>query len=215
MTNRCVRNWRPGSMGTSGDDNGILVLFRLRAPSPQVRRQECRRGTALSGLPGQDRQWPSGGLPRLGEPARPHLAGYPLVLARGMVRCPSAPGRSRCAPGGRFPDQVRVLALELVCHLREHLRHNGVTFDEGYGRNPAFLSGLEERGERYIGEVPKTPVVGCSDPLVQTPVAAGGAGPPRFAKHAGGRGTTAANGRGACRRLAGIGLEASANPHRF
>jgi SRSO17 transposase len=39
--------------------------------------------------------------------------------------------------------------------VREQLRHSWVTFDEAYGRNAAFLSGLEELGEQYLGEVPK------------------------------------------------------------
>jgi SRSO17 transposase len=47
------------------------------------------------------------------------------------------------------------LGLELVRLLRYQLRHRWVTFDETYGRNPDFLSGLEELDERYIGEVPK------------------------------------------------------------
>jgi SRSO17 transposase len=47
------------------------------------------------------------------------------------------------------------LALELLRQHRDHLRHSWITFDEGYGRNCGFLSGLEELGERYIGEVPK------------------------------------------------------------
>lgn len=48
------------------------------------------------------------------------------------------------------------LALELIRHVGPRIRHGWVTFDEGYGKDPEFLSGLEEMGERYIGEVPKT-----------------------------------------------------------
>ena len=47
------------------------------------------------------------------------------------------------------------LALELVRHRRGQVRHAWITFDEAYGRNADFLSGLEELGERYLGEVPK------------------------------------------------------------
>jgi len=36
------------------------------------------------------------------------------------------------------------------------VRHGWVTFDEAYGKDPAFLAGLEESEERYIGEVPKS-----------------------------------------------------------
>jgi SRSO17 transposase len=47
------------------------------------------------------------------------------------------------------------LALELVRNVGPQVRHGWVTFDEGYGKDPGFLSGLEELEERYIGEVPK------------------------------------------------------------
>ena len=48
------------------------------------------------------------------------------------------------------------LALELIRTVGPKIRHGWVTFDEGYGKDPEFLSGLEELGERSIGEVPKT-----------------------------------------------------------
>jgi SRSO17 transposase len=48
------------------------------------------------------------------------------------------------------------LALELIRNAGPKIRHGWVTFDEGYGKDPGFLSGLEELEERYIGEVPKS-----------------------------------------------------------
>jgi len=48
------------------------------------------------------------------------------------------------------------LALELIRQVGPKVRHGWVTFDEGYGKDPGFLSGLEELDERYIGEVPKS-----------------------------------------------------------
>jgi SRSO17 transposase len=48
------------------------------------------------------------------------------------------------------------LALELIRTVGPQVRHGWVTFDEGYGKDPNFLSGLEELGECYVGEVPKT-----------------------------------------------------------
>jgi SRSO17 transposase len=48
------------------------------------------------------------------------------------------------------------LALELIRSVGPQIRHGWVTFDEGYGKDPAFLSGLEELDERYLGEVPKS-----------------------------------------------------------
>jgi SRSO17 transposase len=47
------------------------------------------------------------------------------------------------------------LALELIRNVGGKIRHGWTTFDEGYGKDPGFLSGLEELDERYIGEVPK------------------------------------------------------------
>jgi SRSO17 transposase len=48
------------------------------------------------------------------------------------------------------------IGLELI----EHALANGVrvwawTFDEGYGRDTAFLDGLQQRGQVFVGEVPK------------------------------------------------------------
>jgi SRSO17 transposase len=48
------------------------------------------------------------------------------------------------------------LALELIRTVGPKVRHGWVTFDEGYGKDPGFLGGLEELDERYIGEVPKS-----------------------------------------------------------
>jgi SRSO17 transposase len=61
------------------------------------------------------------------------------------------------------------LGLELVLQLGPVLRHGWVTFDEGYGKDPAFLAGLEELGERYIGEVPKSTRVWLQRPAVEEP----------------------------------------------
>jgi len=61
------------------------------------------------------------------------------------------------------------LALELIRHVGPKIRHGWVTFDEGYGKDPDFLSGLEELGERYIGEVPKSCRGWLRRPEVQGP----------------------------------------------
>ena len=63
------------------------------------------------------------------------------------------------------------LGLELVRTVAPKLRHGWVTFDEAYGKDPAFLSGLEEMNERYIGEVPKTCRGWLRRPKVQEPQA--------------------------------------------
>jgi SRSO17 transposase len=71
------------------------------------------------------------------------------------------------------------LAFELLRCWRGRLRHRWVTFDEVYGRDPAFLSGLEDLAERYIGEVPKDTRVWLQRPAVQEPGKGGGRGAPR------------------------------------
>jgi SRSO17 transposase len=70
------------------------------------------------------------------------------------------------------------LALELIRHVGPKIRHGWVTFDEGYGKDPEFLSGLEQMGERYIGEVPKTCRGWLRRPKVDEPPG-GGRGRPR------------------------------------
>jgi SRSO17 transposase len=61
------------------------------------------------------------------------------------------------------------LALELIRCVGPKVRHGWVTFDEGYGKDPGFLSGLEELDERYIGEVPKSCRVWWKRPQVMEP----------------------------------------------
>ena len=73
-----------------------------------------------------------------------------------------------------IPDEVVFrtkpeLALELIRGAAPKIRHGWVTFDEGYGKDPGFVSGLEEMGERYIGEVPKTCRGWLDRPKVQEP----------------------------------------------
>jgi SRSO17 transposase len=69
--------------------------------------------------------------------------------------------RARCQaagiPAGRTYRPKSTIALEEV----DRARANGVpldwlTFDEGYGKAPEFLCGLDERQCRFVGEVPKS-----------------------------------------------------------
>jgi len=96
------------------------------------------------------------------------------------------------------------LASELIRHVGPKIRHGWVTFDEGYGKDPEFLSGLEESGERYIGEVPKS----C-----RGPGAGDGAAGPTQEQATGRAGPTGApDGRGDRGCVAGRRLEAAAVP---
>ena len=103
------------------------------------------------------------------------------------------------------------LAFELLLDVRQRLRHSGVTFDEVYGRDPGFLSGLEELGERYIGEVPTDTRVWRQRPTVQEPGPGSGRGAAQEAPGGGG-GTRTRAGRSGGGRVAGVGLAAVGVP---
>jgi SRSO17 transposase len=91
------------------------------------------------------------------------------------------PPRCRAAgvPEGVVFRTKPELAFELLLELRGRLRHRWVTFDEVYGGNPGFISGLEELGERYIGEVPKDTRVWLKRPAVEEAGTRRGRGAPR------------------------------------
>jgi SRSO17 transposase len=72
-----------------------------------------------------------------------------------------AEDRERCREAG-IPEGLGYrskwqIALELYDRARANgVRWAWVTFDEGYGSKPPFLRALAERGQRFIGEVPRT-----------------------------------------------------------
>ncbi len=70
---------------------------------------------------------------------------------------------------GQSPWPYLPLRAELVLGPGQAIRHSWVTFDEGYGKGPGFLSRLEEARERYIGEVPKSVRVWLERPGVEEP----------------------------------------------
>jgi SRSO17 transposase len=85
-----------------------------------------------------------------------------------------ADDRSRCR-AAKIPDSMTFrsktdIALELIDQAAANsLQFGWLTFDEGYGGKPPFLSALIQRDHRYVGEVPKT-FMGWSAPptLLQT-----------------------------------------------
>jgi SRSO17 transposase len=69
--------------------------------------------------------------------------------------------RDRCAKADIADDMVyrpkTAIAIELVKRaLGNGVRFDWIVFDEGYGKNPAFLFDLDAIGQVWIGEVPKT-----------------------------------------------------------
>lgn len=79
-----------------------------------------------------------------------------LYLPESWVSDPERCRKAKIPEGMAFRPKTEI-ALELV----DRAVGNGVefgwfTFDEGYGGKPPFLAGMIARGQRYIGEVPKT-----------------------------------------------------------
>jgi SRSO17 transposase len=68
--------------------------------------------------------------------------------------------RQRCREAGIPEDLVyrpkTAIALDQVRHaLGNGIRFDWLVFDEGYGKDPSFLFGLDALGRTWIGEVPK------------------------------------------------------------
>ena len=68
--------------------------------------------------------------------------------------------RARCRAADIPEDLVyrpkTAIALEQVRHaLGQGLKFDWMVFDEGYGKDPSFLLGLDALGQTWIGEVPK------------------------------------------------------------
>ena len=70
------------------------------------------------------------------------------------------PDRQRCRRA-HIPDSVVYrskwrMALEQVDRSRNNgIRLDWLSFDEGYGSKPGFLLGLDQRGQLFVGEVPR------------------------------------------------------------
>jgi SRSO17 transposase len=72
-----------------------------------------------------------------------------------------AKDRERCKAAG-IPDDMEYrpkskIALEELDRAKANeVPLDWLTFDEGYGKAPEFVSGLDERNQRFVGEVPKS-----------------------------------------------------------
>jgi len=83
-----------------------------------------------------------------------------------------AEDRERCKECGIPDDVVYRPKWQIALSLHERAMANGVsfpwmTFDEGFGLIPAFLHTLDDRGQRYVGEVPSNFVGWCKRPEVR------------------------------------------------
>jgi SRSO17 transposase len=69
--------------------------------------------------------------------------------------------RPRCREAG-IPDEMMYrpkwkIALELYdLAVKNGIHFDWMTFDEGYGGKPDFLRGLSSRGQKFVGEVPRS-----------------------------------------------------------
>ncbi len=85
--------------------------------------------------------------------------------------------RERCRQA-RIPDAVVYrpkyeIALEQLDRaLAEGVRFSWITADEWYTQKPAFVQGLEARGQRYVLEMPKNFALWLHDPLTGSPTLA-------------------------------------------
>jgi SRSO17 transposase len=69
--------------------------------------------------------------------------------------------RDRCDKAGIPVDVVyrpkwQIALEQLDRALANGIRFDWFTFDEGYGDKPGYLQGLDNRQQRYVGEVPKS-----------------------------------------------------------
>ncbi len=101
-----------------------------------------------------------------------------LALPTGDLMYGMGYGADRYLYGVDFRTKPE-LASELIRGVGPRIRPGWVTFDEGYGKDPEFLGGLEELGERYIGAVPKTCRGWLRRPEVDEPRAGRRGGRPR------------------------------------
>lgn len=92
------------------------------------------------------------------------------------------PARCRAAriPEGMGYRPKTEIAIELIDRaIGSGLEFGWFTFDEGYGGKPPFLAALQQRGHRYIGEVPKNLMGWVYPPEVLEEDQAHGTGRPR------------------------------------
>jgi SRSO17 transposase len=81
--------------------------------------------------------------------------------------------RDRCREAGIPDDMVHRPKWEIALELYDRAIGNGLhfewlVFDEWYGAKPAFLRGLSQRQQQFVGEVPKSLVGWLKPPRVVT-----------------------------------------------
>jgi SRSO17 transposase len=121
-------------------------------------------------------------------PAGTALLDHQLYLPREWTGDRTRRRRTRVPKGLRFQTKPRLArVLWQRVQAAGHVAFDWLTFDEGYGRDGAFLSQLEAAGQHYVAEVPANTSVWPADPWqADRPYA--GVGPrPRQARRSAGR----------------------------
>jgi SRSO17 transposase len=72
-----------------------------------------------------------------------------------------AKDRDRCRAAGipedmTYRPKTQIALEELDRAVAHGVQLDWITFDEGYGKAPEFLCGLDARNQRFVGEVPKS-----------------------------------------------------------
>ena len=98
-------------------------------------------------------------------PAGCALLDHQLYLAEDWILDKKRRRQTGVPPSITFRTKPE-LALDLHARVQAagHVHLKWLTFDEGYGRDGAFLAELEKRQQLYVGEVPITTTVGTEDP---------------------------------------------------
>ena len=83
-----------------------------------------------------------------------------LLDAELFLPKPWSDDRLRCRAAGIPEEVVHRTKWQMALDQLDHARAGGLvldwlTFDAEYGKRPGFLAGLDERGQRFVGEVPR------------------------------------------------------------
>jgi SRSO17 transposase len=178
LTTECV-NWvgltRQLAVETDallGGDESVAILDESAM---------AKKGTASAGVA---RQWNG----RMGKVDNSQVGVY-MALCKGdmaslfdtRLYLPSAwlSDPKRCCQAA-IPHDAQVyrpkseLALDMVdAATRNGVRYGYLAADGGYGKEPAFLRGLEERGKRFVVDVHKDQRIYLTDPQPALPVKSG------------------------------------------
>lgn len=104
--------------------------------------------------------------------------GSEVGLLKGQLYLPkewrNSPGRCKKAGIPQAERQTRSkveMALQMVAHHRKQgIRFACVAADAGYGKDPAFLRGVEDQGEVFVVDVHKDQQIYLQDPSPYTPL---------------------------------------------